>query len=82
MLNGRASYMREQLGLRGLLQPRGAYSQLNQYGPSRGNQTSTTANGLLNSLTQPVDLFQYALNASWELDLFGRVRRSLEQANA
>ena len=29
-----------------------------------------------------MDLFQYGLDASWELDLFGRVRRSVEQARA
>ncbi len=92
MLNGSASYMHEQLGLRGLLQSRGVYSQLNQladqnsplnqFSPGFGNRAGTAGGGLLNSLTQPVDLFQYALNASWELDLFGRVRRSVEQARA
>ena len=35
-----------------------------------------------NQLGQPVNLFQYGLNSSWELDLFGRVRRSGEQAGA
>ena len=29
-----------------------------------------------------MNLFQYGLSASWELDLFGRVRRSVEQARA
>ena len=32
--------------------------------------------------TQPINLYQYGLDASWELDLFGRVRRSVEQAKA
>jgi NodT family efflux transporter outer membrane factor (OMF) lipoprotein len=36
----------------------------------------------LNQLTAPSNLFQYGLDASWELDLFGRVRRSVEQARA
>ena len=48
--------------------------------------SSSTASGgasrLLNGITQPIDLFQYGLSASWELDLFGRVRRSVEQARA
>jgi outer membrane protein TolC len=36
----------------------------------------------LNQLAAPDNLFQYGLDASWELDLFGRVRRSVEQARA
>jgi multidrug efflux system outer membrane protein len=91
-LNGTASYTRQQLGLRGLLQSRGAFDQanrlsaadspLNQFRPGLGTQTGAAARGLLNGLTQPVDLFQYGLDASWELDLFGRVRRGVEQAEA
>ena len=91
-VNGNASYMREQLGLRGLLLSRGINGQinglaapnstLNQFSPGLGNSASTAANGVLNQLSQPVDLFQYGLSSSWELDLFGRVRRSREQAKA
>ena len=33
-------------------------------------------------LAAPFDLFQAGFDASWELDLFGRVRRSVEQAKA
>lgn len=91
-LNGTGSYAHEQLGLRGILQSQGVYSQLN----SLADQTSTTGSGsaitgqsvksalggALNQVVQPVDLFQYGLDASWELDLFGRVRRSVEQAKA
>jgi NodT family efflux transporter outer membrane factor (OMF) lipoprotein len=91
-LNGTASYMREQLGVKGILESDGVYSQLNsladassplnQYSPGLGTQVSKTAEGALNSITQPINLFQYGLDASWELDLFGRVRRSVEQARA
>ena len=93
MLNGTGSYMREQLGLQGILESAGVYrqfnalsnstqgsSQLGSLGLSSGSGSSNS--GLLNSLTQPIDLFQYGLSASWELDLFGRVRRSVEQARA
>ncbi|MEQ5843351.1 efflux transporter outer membrane subunit [Paraburkholderia acidicola] len=38
--------------------------------------------GLIDSLTKPVNIYQGSLDASWELDLFGRVRRSVEAANA
>jgi outer membrane protein, multidrug efflux system len=67
------SYMREQLGLRGLLLSQGA-DKLGAGSPAVG--------GILNQLGQPTNLFQYGLSSSWELDLFGRVRRSVEQAKA
>jgi NodT family efflux transporter outer membrane factor (OMF) lipoprotein len=76
-VSGTGSYMREQLGLRGLLLSQGAFSSAasaSGAGAGIGNE--------LNSFTQPVNLYQYGLNASWELDLFGRVRRSVEQAQA
>jgi NodT family efflux transporter outer membrane factor (OMF) lipoprotein len=34
------------------------------------------------SITNPFDQYQLGLGASWELDLFGRVRRSVEAADA
>jgi outer membrane protein, multidrug efflux system len=33
-------------------------------------------------LPNPADQFQYGFDASWEIDLFGRVRRSVEAADA
>ncbi len=91
-LNGNASYMREQLGARGILESQGAYRALDELADKAGSvdpsvqglssRISTGGTGLLNQLTQPVNLFQYGLSASWELDLFGRVRRSVEQARA
>ena len=30
----------------------------------------------------PVDIYQYGFDASWELDLWGRVRRSIESSDA
>lgn len=75
-VNGTGSYMREQLGLRGLLLSRGAYGQLNTLA------NNSSIGGALDQFSQPVNLFQYGLSSSWELDLFGRVRRSEEQAGA
>jgi multidrug efflux system outer membrane protein len=68
-VGGNGSYMREQLGLRGLLLSQGAGSI-----PAVGSA--------LNQFAQPVNLYQYGLSSSWEVDLFGRVRRSVEQAKA
>ncbi|MDL4914651.1 MAG: efflux transporter outer membrane subunit [Enterobacterales bacterium endosymbiont of Blomia tropicalis] len=70
-LNGSASVMRQQPGLKGLLKSNGAYDQLDSDVASQ-----------LNSLTQPVTLYQGSFDASWELDLWGKVRRQVEAANA
>ncbi|WP_250474700.1 efflux transporter outer membrane subunit [Caballeronia sp. GAFFF1] len=76
-ISANASVMREQLGLKGLLESQGLYSRIDSLG----------ANGApirqgLDSATGPVTLFQDGFDASWELDLFGRVRRSVESADA
>ena len=76
-LSANASYKREQLGLKGLLQSQGVFDKTNALGPNG----ASVANAL-NSATGPVSLFQDGFDASWELDLFGRVRRSVESANA
>jgi NodT family efflux transporter outer membrane factor (OMF) lipoprotein len=91
-VNGTGSYMREQLGLRGILLSSGVSGQvnalgepsspLNSFSPGLGNRVSNGLDGTLDKLSQPVNLFQYGLSSSWELDLFGRVRRSEEQAKA
>ena len=91
-LGADGSYMRQQLGLKSLLVSGGAYaplgdlasakSPLNQISPGLGNRVSSDLGGLLNSFTEPVNFFQYGLASSWELDLFGRVRRSVEVAKA
>jgi NodT family efflux transporter outer membrane factor (OMF) lipoprotein len=92
MLNGTASYNREQLGAKGILESNGAYSQLNtlanqnsslnQFSPGLGNKASATLGSLFDQISQPINLYQYGLDASWELDVFGKVRRSVEQAHA
>ncbi|WP_439212882.1 efflux transporter outer membrane subunit [Duffyella gerundensis] len=73
-LNGAASFNRQQLGAKGLLQANGAYDLVDQQAPQ--------ARGALDSLTQPVSLYQGSFDASWELDLWGKVRRQVEMANA
>ncbi len=95
-LSGNAIYQRDQLGAKGILQSEGVYRELNTLadqastvdggapggGALGGGTATTSADQLLNPLTQPINLFQGSLSASWELDLFGRVRRSVEQARA
>jgi NodT family efflux transporter outer membrane factor (OMF) lipoprotein len=90
-IGGTGSYMREQLGLHGLLLSQGVYGQLNSLAdnaalnsvsPGLGKEVGSAVGGALTKFEQPVNLFQYGLNSSWELDLFGKVRRSEEQAAA
>jgi outer membrane protein, multidrug efflux system len=70
-LNGSASYMREQLGLAGIIKSQGGL-----------NGASPSTQGLITALEQPVNIYQLGFDASWELDLFGKVRRSVEAADA
>jgi len=70
-VSANASYTREQLGVKGL-------AEENSGGLSGGGPLG----GLINGFEQPIGLYQGALDASWELDLFGKVRRSVESARA
>ncbi len=76
MLNATTSYTRQQLGLRRSL------GQVGDLGGSGGGSGNGQASGLVERLSNPFDLFQATFDASWELDLFGRVRRRTEQAGA
>ncbi len=78
-LGGTGSYMRSQLGAKGILESKGAYDQLNNLA---NKKTAKVIGGLLDQISQPADIYQYGLSVSWELDLFGKVRRSVEQAGA
>jgi outer membrane protein, multidrug efflux system len=72
-LNASASYTREQLGLAGILKSQHV---------NGGAASSATTEALISSLETPVNLYQLGFDASWELDLFGKVRRSVEAADA
>ncbi|RQU47471.1 RND transporter [Burkholderia cenocepacia] len=87
-----ASYQREQLGLKGIVEEQGIDqrvdrlgapgSPLDRFGPGTGESVQQGARGALDALEAPVNLWQAGFDASWELDLFGRVRRSVEAAGA
>jgi NodT family efflux transporter outer membrane factor (OMF) lipoprotein len=72
-LNASAQYTREQVGFAGILKSQG-------FAPSATTPAAET--NLLDSLEKPVNLYQLGFDASWELDLFGRVRRAVEAAKA
>jgi outer membrane protein, multidrug efflux system len=72
-LNASASFTREQFGLAGILKSQGFPG---------GTASSATTQQLIAALERPVDIYQLGFDASWELDLFGKVRREVEAANA
>ncbi|HUB49713.1 MAG TPA: efflux transporter outer membrane subunit [Acetobacteraceae bacterium] len=91
-LGASGSYTRDQLGLKGIFESTGVFGQvnslaspnspLNSLSPGLGTEASSSLNNTLNAFSAPVNFYNYGMNASWELDLFGRIRRSVEQAKA
>jgi NodT family efflux transporter outer membrane factor (OMF) lipoprotein len=51
-------------------------------GPGRTGATVTTGSGISRTNTRSPDSYQAGASASWEIDLWGRLRRSLENAHA
>jgi NodT family efflux transporter outer membrane factor (OMF) lipoprotein len=79
-LNGDASYVRQRPSAKGIFSLLGGTSGGTGAGGGGGAGTSgIPASGLS---VKPFDLYQYGFDASWELDLWGRVRRSVEAADA
>lgn len=70
-LNASASYLRAQLGLAGIVKSQGI-------SPTASPETQA----FISSLEKPVNFYQLGFDASWEIDLFGKVRRSVEAADA
>ncbi len=77
-LDAVASINREQLGLAGILKSKG----ISTGGTAAGGTASAGTAQLLSSLEAPVNIYQLGFDASWELDLFGKVRRGVEGAEA
>ena len=72
-LNASASFNREQLGLAGILKTQGI---------SGAGTAAAGTQQLIRGLEAPVNIYQLGFDASWELDLFGKVRRGVEGAEA
>lgn len=95
-INGNGSYTRERLSSKGVIGVIGGQSGSGGGGggaASSGNSTATSSNGLggrsgappsssAGGSVPPFDLFQGGFDATWELDLWGRVRRAVESADA
>jgi multidrug efflux system outer membrane protein len=81
-LNANSGYMRERISERTAFT-----SLLSNIGATHGGPASTPTPiggvpSAIPSLTNPFDQYQWGFDASWEIDLFGRVRRSVEAADA
>lgn len=75
-VNGNARFTRQQLGIKGELESEGVYDRVDQI------DTDTDLKPVLDSLSKPVGLYQGSFDASWELDMWGEVRRQVEMAGA
>ncbi len=86
-VNGNASYTRERLSGQGAISVFSSGSspgtQSNGLGGTNGGVPVSAVTGGSSSTSIPAfDLFQTGFDASWELDLWGRVRREVESADA
>jgi NodT family efflux transporter outer membrane factor (OMF) lipoprotein len=77
-LNGQASYTRERISQKGVS------SEIGGGGSSGGGASGGGSSGfaLPGALVKPFNLYQWDFDAAWELDLFGKVRRGVEAAEA
>lgn len=90
LLNGNASYTRMQASQEGILNlsktmagGNGSASAASGQGSgSTANGSGVGAIGLPAAGIAPFSLYQFGLDASWEADFWGRVRRELESAQA
>jgi NodT family efflux transporter outer membrane factor (OMF) lipoprotein len=84
-VNGNSSYTREKISNKGVAALLGGSGASSATG---SNGLGGTVGGIPGSAlgaksgVPPFDLFQYGFDASWEVDLWGRVARSVEAADA
>ncbi|AUX72223.1 efflux transporter outer membrane subunit [Erwinia pyrifoliae] len=75
-VSSNARFTRQQLGVKGELESQGIDDRLN------GVDNADSVRPALDSLEKPIGLYQGSFDASWELDLWGKVRRQVEMADA
>ncbi|RWR02093.1 RND transporter [[Pantoea] beijingensis] len=73
-VNASAGVTRQQLGVKGELESNGVYDAVEGVDPN--------LRASLDNLSKPITLYQGSFDAAWELDLWGKVRRQVEMANA
>ena len=80
-INGNTSYTREQLSSKGVISLIGGGSAAQTSNGLAGRQSGIPSSVAGKGLPA-FDLWQYGFDASWELDLWGKIRRSEESAGA
>ena len=75
MVNGNASYIRQQPSNNGI------FLNIPSAAGANGAINNTTG-GIQSAGIAPFDIWQGGIDASWEVDFWGRVRRSIESASA
>ncbi|MBV9248923.1 MAG: efflux transporter outer membrane subunit, partial [Acetobacteraceae bacterium] len=82
-LNGNASYQREKASNVGVFSgSQAAGSTAPAPGTQANGAAGNTAGGQAVHNLNPFDVYQFGFDASWEVDFWGRVRRSVESAGA
>ncbi|HKH80756.1 MAG TPA: efflux transporter outer membrane subunit [Methylovirgula sp.] len=81
-LNSNGSYEREKASANGLLGLFGQQTPGTEASGAFGTGAGGAPTNLATTLSSPFSLWQQGFDASWELDLWGKVRREVEAADA
>ncbi|MFZ1960791.1 MAG: efflux transporter outer membrane subunit [Methylovirgula sp.] len=81
-LNSNGSYEREKASANGLLGLFGNQTPGTEASGAYGTGVGGAPPNLLSVLSSPFSLWQQGFDASWELDIWGKVRREVEAADA
>jgi NodT family efflux transporter outer membrane factor (OMF) lipoprotein len=93
-LQGSGSYTRERVSGKGVVglfagggssgggSAGGSFGSMGSNAGGTSGRSGGIPTGAAGGSIQPFNLFQYGFDASWELDLWGRVRREVESADA
>lgn len=85
-IGANASYTREKASNNGVFSSlssgSGSSSSSTPPGQEANGAFGNTAGGVTGVNIPPFDIYQYGFDATWELDLWGQVRRSVENAEA
>jgi NodT family efflux transporter outer membrane factor (OMF) lipoprotein len=81
-LDANASYEREKASAQGLLSLFGSGSPGTEASGKLGSGAGGAPTSTATVLSEPLSLWQYGFDASWELDLWGGARRALQSAHA
>lgn len=81
-LNSNGSYEREKASANGLLGLFGNQTPGTEASGAYGTGAGGAPTSLISTLTSPFSIWQQGFDASWELDIWGKVRREIEAADA